>query len=128
MPFFISKERIPSAMKKSEALKLVPKEHLPLVSSLNRLDLYYLNIKGWFGGTSKPIPIMITHFYTHGIKVKVLINDSMISHDGMFHIRYSRLDRYTLTPMLAEDLPLFAGQANSNMSEAFKRSIAFKKA
>jgi hypothetical protein len=114
-------------MKKSDALKKVPVEFIGKVKPLDRLGLYYLISNQYGFGEGKAIPVMITHFYEHGIKMKVLVKNQHLSHNGYYHIRYSRLERFSFKPMPAEDLPLFAGEANEMMSNAFLRSKAFKK-
>ena len=114
-------------MKKSDALKHVPVELQGKVAPLERLGLYLLTYERYsFGGIDvKPIPVMITHFYEHGIKMKVLVK-SNISYNGYYHVRYARLSRYKFTPLPAEDLPLYAGEANEMMSNAFLRAKAFR--
>jgi len=116
-------------MKKTDALKECPDVFKTQVGSLERLGLYLLTSinTGWRNKEkeSKPIPVMLTHFYKHGLKFKVLIKNQTLSHDGMYHVRYERFNRYTITPLNHEDLPLYAGDANENMSNAFKRAKAF---
>jgi hypothetical protein len=121
-------------MKKSIVTKDLPIDIKEIVKPLKRLQLYYIqqNRKPIFffsdelDATSRKIPAMLTHYTKYGLKFKVLVNNSGISHNGYYHIRYEILRNFKIIPMLAEDLPLFTGAANQFMSDAFKRSIAFK--
>ena len=109
-------------MKKSEALKLVDPRLYDRVKDLKRKGLYYLSSSN---DAFDRTPVMITHFYKFGIRLKVLVN-TPISNDTFYQLNYRKMNRYTLDPMPIEDLPLYVDKANTNMSDAFKRGIDVK--
>ena len=119
-----------TVMKKSTIIKNIikdlPKNIQDTVSSLKRLQLYYIDSNSMYHiNNNNKQPAMLTHFTKYGLKFKILVNNNRMSINGYYHIKYKRLPYFTITPMKAEDLPLYAGHANQFMSDAFKRSIAF---
>lgn len=105
-------------MKKSKAIASLDPNDKERVAPLQRHHLYYLTMSH----SVINVPVLLTHFYSYGIKFKVLINCN-ISRNGYYHIRYTRLSMYSLKPMHPEDLPLYAHCANEHMSFGITKSL-----
>jgi hypothetical protein len=80
-----------------------------ILKGLKRLNLYYISRDLY-----QEVPVILTHFYEHGLKFRVLIK-THLSYDGFYHIRYSSLLDYDIKPMKKEDIPLHIHNASPNL-------------